>query len=478
MKTRPSRLSVIFGLSAVLVLPCLWQPRVQGGDLSSHAYNTWLAEEIRGGRVEGLSVEPVGTNVLFDIGLSLLTRAFGYGPGQKIAAAAVVLIFAWGWLLLMSAVSGAIPRHLVPLVAIFSYGYVFHAGFFNFLLSLGLSLWALAVLWRGRRSRFLQAAPLLALSFLAHPLPFAWALGAAAYLRLSGALPPGRKPALLATSMAAVALLGTVLGQIFPSQWRISQAGGITGADQAWVYGGKYLFVAAGLVLLLASMVLKKWRRSRSLADFADPPLQVYLLTACLVAFVPTILFLPGYNQALVYIAERMSLPAIVMLLCSFAGTSPGRGEKAAAVLLAALFFTFIYRDTQALNAVESSIETALGEVPERSRVVGTLCEKGSRFDPLLHLLDRACIGKCYSYANYEPATGQFRVRPQGKNDAVLERMESVWAVQRGEYVVREGDLPLYRIFFCGQDGLEVCLEPAAAGERLESSCRGVLPPL
>jgi len=478
MRLRTSRLCFILGLSAILVLPCLWQSRVQGGDLLSHTYNAWLAEEIKGGNLEGLTTEPMRTNVLFDTGLSFLIKTVGYGLAERIAAAAAVLIFAWGWLLLMRAASGVFPWHLLPLVAIFSYGYVFHAGFFNFYLSLGLSLWALSLLWKARRSNFLMALPILALSFVAHPLPFIWALGAVGYSRLAGALPPQRQLTLLAAGVAAVALFGAALGQVLPSQWVPRQVGGVTGADQAWVYGRKYAFIAAGLVLLIASLALRKRRRSGSLMEFADLPFQIYLLTACAVAFVPTIVFLPGYNQALVYIAERMSLPAIVMLLCSLSGARPGKMEKAAAVVLAAVFFTFLYRDTKTLNAVESRIQSALGAAPARSRIVSTLCETESRFDPLLHLLDRACVGKCYSYANYEPATGQFRVRAQGKNDVVLERMESIWAVQRGEYVVREADLPLYRIFFCERDSLEICLEPAAAGERLELTCNSVLPPL
>lgn len=444
----------------------------------SHTYNAWLVEEIKGGSLEGLTTEPMRTNVLFDYVLSFLIKTVGYGLAERIAAAAVVLIFAWGWLLLMGATSRGVPWHFLPLVAIFSYGYVFHAGFFNFYLSLGLSLWALSLLWKAQRLKLLMALPILALSFLAHPLPFIWALGAAGYSRLAGALAPRRQLALLAAGVVTVALFGAALGQVLPSQWLPRQMGGVTGADQAWVYGRKYAVIAAGLVLLIASLALRKRRQSGSPMEFVDLPFQIYLLTACAVAFVPTIVFLPGYNQALVYIAERMSLPAIIMLLCSLAAVRPGKMERAAAVVLAAVFFIFLYRDTKTLNVVESRIENSLKGVPEKARIVSVLCETESRFDPLLHLLDRACVGKCYSYANYEPATGQFRVRPRGKNDVVLERMENIWAVQRGEYVVREGDLPLYRIFFCEQDSLEICLEPAAAGERLELTCASVLPPL
>jgi len=29
----------------------------------------------------------------------------------------------------------------------------------------------------------------------------------------------------------------------------------------------------------------------------------------------------------------------------------------------------------------------------------------------IAHSVDRACIGHCFSYSNYEPSSGQFRVR-------------------------------------------------------------------
>ncbi|MGO9231695.1 MAG: hypothetical protein ACLQKA_21095, partial [Bryobacteraceae bacterium] len=40
--------------SAVLLVPCFWQSRIQAGDLGSHIYNAWLAELIRQGRAPGL----------------------------------------------------------------------------------------------------------------------------------------------------------------------------------------------------------------------------------------------------------------------------------------------------------------------------------------------------------------------------------------------------------------------------------------
>ena len=76
---------VCLAVSVLLLAPCYWQPRVQAGDLSSHIYNSWLAQLIESGRAQGLIVAPQTTNVLFDLVLSALFRLFGAEAAQRIA---------------------------------------------------------------------------------------------------------------------------------------------------------------------------------------------------------------------------------------------------------------------------------------------------------------------------------------------------------------------------------------------------------
>ena len=64
----------------------------------------------------------------------------------------------------------------------------------------------------------------------------------------------------------------------------------------------------------------------------------------------------------------------------------------------------------------------------------------------MVHMIDRVCVGHCYSYANYEPTTGQFRVRAEAENPYVAHTYAQSWALQVGLYVVRESDLPLYEV--------------------------------
>ena len=60
-------------------------------------------------------------------------------------------------------------------------------------------------------------------------------------------------------------------------------------------------------------------------------------------------------------------------------------------------------------------------------------------------MIDRACLGRCFSYANYEPSTWQFRVRATGPNPYVVWTYEDSWSMQAGLYAVRPADLPMYQ---------------------------------
>ena len=79
--------------SSLLLTPCFWQPRIQAGDLSSHVYNAWLAQLIERGQAPGLTLARQSNNVLFDLMLSGLMRAFGAAAAQRVAVSVAVLVF-------------------------------------------------------------------------------------------------------------------------------------------------------------------------------------------------------------------------------------------------------------------------------------------------------------------------------------------------------------------------------------------------
>jgi hypothetical protein len=61
-------------------------------------------------------------------------------------------------------------------------------------------------------------------------------------------------------------------------------------------------------------------------------------------------------------------------------------------------------------------------------------------------MIDRACMGRCYSFANYEPSTRQFRVRAMADNPFVVRTYSDSWALQTGAYLVKPADLPIYAV--------------------------------
>jgi hypothetical protein len=66
------------------------------------------------------------------------------------------------------------------------------------------------------------------------------------------------------------------------------------------------------------------------------------------------------------------------------------------------------------------------------------------------HLIDRACVGRCFSCGNYEPSTQVFRLRANGPNAAVMNWYGDSLALQFGDYRAAEKDLPLLQAQISG----------------------------
>jgi len=75
----------------------------------------------------------------------------------------------------------------------------------------------------------------------------------------------------------------------------------------------------------------------------------------------------------------------------------------------------------------------------------------------LIHVGSAACIGRCWDFGNYEPATGQFRVRTSGPNGVVADNMDKVGELESGRHVVTAEEVPLYSV--CPVKGSETQFE-------------------
>ena len=461
-------------ISLLLLLPCHWQPRIQAGDLSSHIYNSWLAQFIESGRAEGLAIVSQTTNILFDLMLGSLFRVLGAEWAQRVTVSLVVLVFLWGAFAFASAVSRRRPWHLMPCLAMLAYGWVFHMGFFNFYLSLGLCFWALAGLWRPTRVRAAASAAVLGLAYTAHALPVVWTAWLIVYLWMARRVTPRRRVLLTASCLMAMLGLNLLLSSTFVSRWSPQQISVSSGADQIWVFGVKYYLVLAGLLLVWGLLFLDLIHLRGVRRTVMGIPFQFCVLSAATVIALPNMILLPGFHHALVYIAERMSLGVGVCVCALLAAARPHRWERLGIIGLAAVFFVFLYSDERALNRFEDRMEGVVAQLPPGRRVVNSVSVPAGRTNAMVHVLDRVCIGHCFSYANYEPSTAQFRIRTLGRNPYVVASYADSWALQNGTYVPKETDLPLYKVDLDEQG--ELVIKPLKAGMLCGSTTVEILP--
>jgi hypothetical protein len=432
-------------VSALLLLPCFWQSRIHAGDLSSHVYNAWLAQLIQSGKMPGLEVVPRTTNVMFDLMLSGLLRPLGADWAQRIAVSASVLVFFWGAFYFVSRLGGCRAWAAAPMLAILAYGWTFHMGFFNMYLSLGFCLAAVGAAWDGSRRGLAIAAGLLVVAYIAHGLPVAWTIALAAYTLAARRAGNRLLPVLLAASAGAIVILRLALDTLTRTRWHNPQILSATGGFQALIYGEAYLWVGIGLMALWAAMIFSLWRTEGRPALLHNLPFHFAVLTAAGIVILPTAVAIPGYQHGLVFIAERMSLALGVCYCAVGVRSHVARIAGYAAVALALLYFGLLYRDNEILNELEDRVTAAARLLPGK-RVVSGITSGRMHVDPISHMIDRACLGTCYSYANYEPSTGQFRVRAVAQNPFVAFNYGDSYQLQVGDYVVKPSDLPLYSI--------------------------------
>jgi len=439
--------------SALLLLPCFWQSRIQAGDLSSHIYNAWLAQLIESGKTTGLEVVSRTTNVLFDLELSTLMRAFGAAAAQRIAVSLAVLIFVWGAFYFIARLSGRRPWFLLPVLAILAYGWTFHMGFFNMYVSLGLCFWAIGAAWDGKPRGLAIAAVLLAVAYVAHGLPVAWAVALGVYAWAARRTRPERLAQLFAAAVAAIVVLRFLLESATKTRWVWTQMLSAVAADQAWTYDDKYIVVAVGLIVLWAALFFALLRQNGAASLLRSVPFHFAALTAVGIMILPTGVAVPGLQQGLAFIAERMSI-ALGVCYCAAAARARLNAVPAWLALgLMVVYFGLLFRDDRVLNGYEDRVAQAVAPL-QGQRVVTGFNGDNLRSDPFLHMVDRACLGVCYSYANYEPSTLQFRVRVTGPSPIVAAGYQDSWRLQVGRYLVKPSDLPLYRLTLTSTGGV------------------------
>src|SRR5258708_40333094 len=111
-------------------------------------------------------------------------------------------------------------------------------------------------------------------------------------------------------------------------------------------------------------------------------------------------------------LGSRLTTIVAIFGLVVLACVTPRKWHLAGFTLVAVAFFVFLNDDMIYLNEVESNVDELLWVLPYGSRVIPTLAAQPDwRIEFAGHLVDRACIGHCFTYSNYEAPSGQFRVR-------------------------------------------------------------------
>jgi len=475
-------------VSGALAIPCFWQPIVSGIDLQSHLYNAWLAELIRSGGIHGLWIGHQSTNMLIDILLAWLLKGFGVSVAERVITTALVLVFFWGAFQFITSVSGRTVYWPAPWLAILAYGIVFQVGLLNYYFSCGIIFWLFAILW-GRRIglRTLWAAPLLILAYLAHPLPVLWLLSVAAYCWLARRMQARFQILLFLGCVAALFLIHSYIVARYFTVWIKSQLICWTGADQAWLHGWHYLPVFMGFLLFSVVLLGEPENRWRAVVSVLA---QAYLLTAVAIVMMPSEIQTSKESAPAGLIAFRLSLLSGVLLLDVLSRSTYRRWYLPAGLLTAAIYFGALYYDIGKEARVEAKMVKLVETLPAGARVVsfadlsdgeahGNVSIREGKLTYLAklllsyttnrlqstHLLSRACVGHCFDYMNYEPATGQFRIHAVPGNRVVLATYVEDEAMESGTYVLKASDLPLYALIRCGPEPGDIFMAPLALGE-------------
>jgi hypothetical protein len=460
-------------LSLLLLVPCFWHAHIEAGDLGSHVYNAWLAELVQQGKAPGVYTVWKWDNVFFDLLLLYCAKAFGFAAAEKIAVSFCVLVFFWGLFAFMrAAAGGTAPWYLTPCIAMMTYSYIFHMGFMNYYLSLGLACVGLALIWPARRNGLLMAAVLAPFMLFAHPLGFLWFLGTATFRLLWPRLPGNWKLVLPAAAvlilLAARFLVAHHHG--YEVEWRETPFWQRNGADQLYVFGTRYQwFTRAILLFFLGATALACFGISPGLRFWKDRHLilQLYVICFCATALLPENLHTDPTGGWVGALVTRLTLVSAIIGLCWLATLPPRFGYLLYTGACASVFFMFLYQDTAFLNRMEANTHLLTEKLPFGTRTTSTVFAPNDYRTIYIHIPDRACIGHCFLVSNYEPSTRQFRVRVEQGSPVVTASVDDSEDMQSGQYDVQDEDLPLKQIYQCrASDLTKICIRDLSADEK------------
>jgi len=244
------------------------------------------------------------------------------------------------------------------------------------------------------------------------------------------------------------------------------------GADQLALYGKRYVVLAVAAFCLgvaCVSVDLFAAQGERGSWKRFSLPLEWYAVAFCATALVPENLRPSPDAGWIGLLGSRLTTVSAIFGLCFLGLLKARKWQLAGFGACAAVFFVFLYQDTGWSNRLEANGEEMVGHLSPGTRVIVTLdAPKGSRIQFVHHAVERACIGHCFSYANYEPSSREFRVRVREGSPVVTSSTDTAEDMAAGEYDVDETDPPLKQIYQCDASDLtKLCIRDLAAGDDL-----------
>lgn len=456
------------GISAVVLLPCFWHRHIVASDLGSHLYNAWLAHLIQHGQAPGLWLSGQWTNVLFDWMLAGFGSVFGLFAAEKIAVSICVLVFFWGAFALIAAANQCAPWLLIPLIAMFAYGWTFHIGLYNYYLSIGLSFFCLAIFWRGTNWERISILPVAVVIAMAHPFGLIWLACGCTFIEATRRVTPKYQFGLVLLSGIAIwmvryYLIHYTVTELAPNPLYFS----IGGLDQIGLFGSRYNIVqGAVFTFVVAALMIDSTvgKHKRALWQEYTLPVQLFLAVELAVLLLPRGVTFPG-RVPIALITDRLTSLSAVAGCCVLGAMRPSKWHLVASLGIAAVFTSFLYQDTGTINKIEAQAERLVRTLPPNQRVLASIFPLDDSRIMIQHNIDLACIGYCFDYGNYEPGSAVFRVRATPGNPYVLTDYDSAADTEAGVYVVQPEELPIYQVYQCTDTGLVLCIRPLAAGE-------------
>jgi hypothetical protein len=193
----------------------------------------------------------------------------------------------------------------------------------------------------------------------------------------------------------------------------------------------------------------------------------LYSVAFCATALLPENLRLSLYDGWIGLLGSRLTTISAIFGLCFLGNLKPRKWHLAGFAVCTIVFFAFLYQDTGWLNRLEANAEKLVADLPSGTRVIVlTQAPEDSRITFIGHAVERACIEHCFSYANYEPASGQFRVRVRKGSPVAASSTDDAEDMTSGQYDFDDLGFAVKQIYQCDANDLtKLCIRELSGGD-------------